>query len=252
MNRKCTDQPHASPRHGPEQPPDALPFEAADIELSQEAVALPQPLWMAVYSATAFALSALLSPYLVIPVGTVGIVATTSSSKNEVFFWTALSVLFSTVIPAVYVVVQIWRGKITDVHVMEREQRGGPFSVAVASTAIGALVLRGMGAPAVVWGIGLVVLANGVVLSWITSFWKISMHVAVLSATVIAALILIPNVEVWRLAWMIPALIWARATRGRHSVWQGLMGCAVAGFLTAAVFYSVNLWPAVKLALSRL
>jgi hypothetical protein len=275
MNEESTDQPDAGElapdvppdRHvppdedassgenvSPENAPSAEvpPEETIDVELSKEAVALPQPAHRALYNATAFALSALLSPYLVIPVGTVGIVASAASSKNEVVFWTALSVLFSTVIPAFYVVVQILRGKITDVHVMEREQRGGPFLVAVLSSAIGALVLRGMGAPAIVWGIGVVVLANGVVLSWITSFWKISMHVAVLSATVIAALILIPNIEAWRLVWMIPALIWARATRGRHSVWQGLMGCAVAGLLTGAVFYSVNLWPVVRQALIRL
>lgn len=185
----------------------------------------------------AFALSALLSPYLVIPVGTVAIVASVSYSKREWLVWTLLSILFSTIIPALYVIVQIWRGKITDIHVMEREQRGGPFLVAIFSSALGALVLRGLGANLAVWGIGVVLAVNGVALLWVSSYWKISMHVAVLSSTILAAVMMIYGLSVWSLIWMIPALIWARVTRGRHTVWQGMFGCLLASSLT-----SLTLW----------
>lgn len=217
-------------------------------------VALPQPFSIALRNSLAFALSALLSPYLVIPVGTFVIVASQpSKSRAQFLLWTALSILFSTVIPALYVVIQIARGKITDVHVMEREQRGGPFLVAVVSSAIGAFILYRMKAPPTVWGIGVVLLFNGVVLSWITSFWKISMHVAVLSATVMAAIIMVPGVQWWSLVWMIPALMWARATRGRHSLWQGIAGCTVSCGITGAVFYLVpRLWPLLQRTIERL
>lgn len=207
-------------------------------------VPVPQPPLMVVYHTLAFAFSALLSPYLVIPLGTVGIVASQPAGARQLILWTTLSVLFSTGIPAIYVVIQILRGKITDVHVMEREQRGGPFLVAVASSFIGAVILRAINAPPEVWSIGIVLGVNGIILSWITSFWKISMHVAVLSATVLAAVIVIPGVGVWRLIWLIPALIWARVTRGRHSIGQGLAACVVACLVTGTVLYfSMNLWP---------
>jgi hypothetical protein len=220
-------------------------------KVAPAAVPLPQPLWMQFYSSLAFAFSALLSPYLVIPVGTVVIVASRSVGTRQFLLWTGLSVLFSTVIPALYVVIQILRGKITDVHVMEREQRGGPFFVAVASSATGALILRYLGAPAEVWGIGLVLMLNGIILSWITTFWKISMHVAVLSASVLSVLVMVKGVNVWSLVWMIPALMWARATRGRHSIWQGLAGCAVACGITGGALASINLWPRVLDAAHR-
>ena len=214
------------------------------------------PVWRQIIDSAAFGLSAILSPYLVIPIGTVGIVATQASGpgrrSTDFLLWTFLSILFSTVIPAIYVLIQIARGKITDVHVMEREQRGGPFLVAVISVALGALILHGIGAPAVVWGIGLILLVNGLVLSYITNFWKISMHVAVLTSVVIASIVLIPNVGFWRLIWLIPALMWARKTRGRHSLWQGIADCGVSGVLTALVFYIVRLWPIVEGAFHRL
>jgi hypothetical protein len=189
----------------------------------------------------AFALSALLSPYLVIPAGTVGIVATATSTRRDFLQWTAVSIFFSTILPAIYVLVQILRGKITDVHVMEREQRSGPFVAALASSMAGALVLREMGAPLVVWGIGVVLFCNGIVMLWITKFWKISIHIAVLSATIIMALRMIHSLEPWRLLWMVPVLIWARIMRGRHTLWQGLAGCAVACAITTFVLYSLHI-----------
>lgn len=241
IKEQTPPQPLPESELSPETPPPGVP----------KAVAVPQPLGTHLLQSLAFAFSALLSPYLVIPVGTIIIVATQSSGRRDFLLWTAISVISSTVIPAIYVIYQIWRGKITDVHVMEREQRGGPFLVAVVSAALGAVILKFIGAPSVVWGVGVVLLLNGIVLSWITTFWKISMHVAVLSATVYATLVLVKGISAWSLLWMIPALMWARAVRGRHSIWQGIAGCAVACLTTAAAFYSVDMWQLVLGALNR-
>lgn len=238
----------------PDAEPAAVTPDASSPSASNQesGVAVRRPgFWRHLLDSLAFALSAILSPYLVIPFGTVGIVATRASGRHDFVLWTFLSIFFSTIVPALYVVIQIMRGKITDVHVMEREQRGGPFLVAVISVAIGAFALKTIGAPAVVWGIGLVLLVNGLVLLWITKFWKISMHVSVLTSVVIASIILIPSVSIWSLVWMIPALMWARATRGRHSPWQGVAGCLVSGALTFGVFAAVRLWPMVQVAVQR-
>ena len=131
-------------------------------DLTGPAVALPQPPLVALRQSVAFALSALLSPYLVIPVGTIATVASVAYSRREWLIWTMLSVFFSTGIPALYVLIQVWRGKITDLHVMEREQRSGPFLVAIFSSAVGALLLRSLGANVAIWGIGVVLTINGI------------------------------------------------------------------------------------------
>lgn len=232
-------------------PPTTGARERAEVvaEHTGEAVPLPQPRRVIAIQSAAFALSALLSPYLVIPVGTTAVVASVAVSSTEWAIWTLLSILFSSVVPALYVLIQVWRGKITDIHVMEREQRGGPFLVAILSSALGALLLRKLGADVRVWGIGVVLAANGLLLFWISTHWKISMHVAVLSATILAASIMIEGVSLWGLGWMIPALIWARVTRKRHTIWQGIGGCAVASLLTAGVLrllyapYVADFWP---------
>jgi hypothetical protein len=185
----------------------------------------------------AFWVSALFSPYLVIPLGTVALVASVTRTTQDFFVWTSLCILFTTVIPAVFIVVQILRGKITDVHVMERHQRSGPFLVAVLSAAIGALVMKYFGARLEIWGVALVFAINGLVLFCITAWWKISIHVAVLSAAILAGAVMIPNLD-WRLVgWTIPLIIWARYVRKRHTAWQGLMGFLVAIFITSASIY---------------
>jgi hypothetical protein len=98
-----------------------------------------------------------------------------------------------------------------------------------------------VGAPLPVWSLGVVLAVNGVVMLGITTYWKISMHVSVLSATVLAALLLIPDVQRWQLLLLIPALMWARVTRGRHSIWQGIGGCAVASIITLLVHFGLKI-----------
>jgi len=232
------DQPNAAPH---------APLHAASDAPPETPTAVPvpmSPLWRA-YHGAAFALSALLSPYIVIPVGTVGIVVTQATppdqdARRTLLLWTLVSVFFSTAVPALFVVIQMLRGKITDVHVMEREQRGGPFLVAIFSSALGAGVLKWLEAPFPVWSVGVVLAFNGVIMLWITAFWKISMHVSVLSATVLAAILMIPGIPQWQLLLLIPTLIWARVTRGRHSFWQGVSGCGVAMLITSGVLFTLN------------
>ena len=218
------------------------PSAPAPLDTMPDEMPVPMPTHLSgrVYQGLAFALSAVLSPYLVIPVGTVGIVASQEIARHTLLFWTLLSVFFSTGIPALYVVWQMILGNIGDVHVMEREQRGGPFLVAIFSSALGAWALKQCGAPSPVWSLGVVLSVNGVVMLWITSFWKISIHVAVLSATVLASLILIPGIPKRQLLLLIPALIWARVTRGKHSIWQGIGGCGVACVVTLSVLYGLR------------
>jgi len=221
------------------------PVAPADPADAPDAVPLRLPFHTVLINSVAFAFSALLSPYLVIPAGTVGIVATAPSSKRQFLLWTAISVFFSTIVPALYVILQVVRGKITDVHVMEREQRGGPFVVALVSSLVGAIVLHQLKAPAIVWCIGVVLFFNGLVMLWITKYWKISIHVAVLSSTIFTALLWFHDIRSWELLWLIPALMWARIWRGRHTIWQGLAACSVSGALTAGVVWVIRQLPSI-------
>jgi len=187
----------------------------------------------------AFLLSAALSPYIVIPIGTIGIVY--ARAPDHFWEWAGLSLLFSTFLPLLYILVGMWRGTISDVHVMERTQRSGPFAVAIAGGFIAAFLLHTLGAPVSVWGLSAIQAVNGLAILAITAFWKISVHVAVLTATVIGATALHPGVPPFAFLWLVPLLMWARARRGRHSWAQGIAGFGVAALLTTATIAGLGL-----------
>ena len=216
--------------------------EAVVAALANEPPLTPATAPRTLAGVVAFALSAVLSPYLVIPIGSLGIIYARSDS-DKFWIWAAISIFFSTALPVLYVLLGMARGTISDVHVMERNQRGGPFAVAILGGFFGAYVLHRMGAPVSVWGLSLLLSINGLVIGIITTFTKISVHVSVLSSTVLCAVILHPELNPHWLLWMIPALIWARTKRGRHSVWQGVGGALVTIFVTSATIYALNLGP---------
>lgn len=200
----------------------------------------PQRTPRSIPDAFAFFLSAVLSPYLVLPVGTTGIIWARSTGQN-VWLWIGISLFFSTVSPVLFVLNGMRLGTITDVHVGERDQRGGPFGVAIGGSCLAAVVLYLMQAPTSVWGLSVIMAVNGLAIMFITRFTKISVHVAVLTATVLGATILIPTLHPLAFVWLIPLLMWARFKRGRHSIWQGFGGFALAATLTFLVIMALGL-----------
>lgn len=232
---------HKAPFNSNDSPP-ALPSPMPPEEDQRPATASPpESSTIRVVDSIAFALSAVLSPYIVIPVGTIGLIWSRASPDPRFWLWLGLSLLFSTLLPALYVVWGIKKGLITDVHVMEREQRNAPFAIAIVGGLVAVFLLRMLGAPPSVWGLSLVLAVNGFVIYVITLYTKISVHVSVLSATVLGAAMLDPKIPPFLLLCLVPPLIWARWKRGRHSVWQGLAGFCVASLITVFTLLSIGL-----------
>lgn len=221
----------------PEGTPEAIPDAVAILANS------PKP--RTVSDAVAFFLSAVLSPYIVLPVGTIGIIWARGTDER-VWLWIGISLFFSTVLPVLFVLNGMRLGTITDVHVAERDQRSGPFGVAIGGSVVAALVLFLIHAPRSVWGLSVILAVNGLAIMLATRSTKISVHVAVLTATVLGATILNPELPVWAFIWLIPLLMWARLKRGRHSIWQGVGGFALAAILTFAVIVALGLTDRLK------
>ena len=218
---------------------------------AQRPAPLPPRKGGTVPNALAFLLSAVLSPYLVILFGTVGIVYARSDPQK---FWLhlAISLFFSIALPTLYVLYGIKKGFISDVHVMEREQRNGPFAVAIGGSFLAGLILFLIGAAPSVWGLSVILVVNGLLIWLITLKTKISVHVSVLSATALGTTILHPEVPPLAFAWMVPALIWARWYRRRHTIWQGLGGAALSGLVTTLIIVLIGLGERVIQLLQRL
>jgi hypothetical protein len=182
----------------------------------------------------ALAISAATSPYVILPGFAFALTWRYSPDWYHFFAWSGITVFFSTGIPFLYIMLGTRAGWITDIHVMRREQRRGPFILSLTSSAAGTALLHLTNAPLPLIALGVAIIANGIVFAAITHRWKISMHLAVYTAGVLAASVLLTARSLWLLAFL-PAVIWARAKRTRHSVSQGVAAVIVAAMVTLGV-----------------
>ncbi|MCD2189693.1 hypothetical protein [Actinomycetospora soli] len=148
--------------------------------------------------------------------------------------WSLLGMVFTVVIPAAIVDVGVRRGRYTDHHLSRREQRAVPLGLAALSVLVGLGVLWLAGAPRAIVALQVAVLATTVVATTVTLWWKVSFHVAVVSAA--ACVLTLLGGGWWALAWLaVPLVGWARLRLTAHTLAQvivgGLLGAGVSGLV---------------------
>jgi hypothetical protein len=185
----------------------------------------------------ALLISVLGSPFLTPVYTAVAIVWTLAESRNQLMVWTGLIFFFFVGIALSFVVIQVLRGKISDVHVSEQSQRQGPFAVAVCSSMVGSLGLYWLEVPWTLIALGSSFAVQGIIFGLLTRCDKISMHVAV-AASCLTALVLLFGWMAIPFIGLLPIQGWARMRRGRHTLAQ-----VVAGALLAPVLTLVTLIP---------
>lgn len=99
-----------------------------------------------------------------------------SSSVAAAFYWWGLYLIFSTVLPLADL---IWRrktGRISDWHISNREERKWPLVFGMLYAASGFVIFRLLSGPRILQACLLSGLAMSLIVLFITSFWKISLH----------------------------------------------------------------------------
>jgi hypothetical protein len=178
-------------------------------------------------------LSAVGSPFVVLPLFWLALIARETETTEQFWFWSLMSIGLTTGIPAIYVLYQVWAGRLTDVHVRLREQRRGPFRVALVAAMALLGIMLWFQAPRPLIAVTLAMLFTGLVFALISRAWKISLHTGMLSCCLTSGVIL--------LGWptschmLVPPLVWARAERGRHLPSQGVAGWLIGSLTTSLI-----------------
>jgi membrane-associated phospholipid phosphatase len=156
-----------------------------------------------------------------------------SLTENQAQFllWSGTIAIFFIGVGLAFVLIQVFRGKISDVHVSQQSQRHMPFTVAVSSSVVGALGLWWMDAPWTLVVLGSSFASQGLFFGILTVYKKISMHVAV-TASCLTALILLFGWLAVPLIGFLPIQAWARVYRRRHTPGQVIAGALLAPALT--------------------
>ena len=178
-----------------------------------------------------------MSPVVLIVVVTL-IVAVHSAGAFRGLTLGLVAIFFAGGLPYGLVLIGVRRGRITDHHVSRREQRPRMMAIALASVAVGLLVLRWLDAPRAVFALMAAMVAGLVVALAVTSFWKISIHAAAAAGTVASLAIL---VSPW---WLIltPLVVltgWARVEIRDHTPVQVSVGAIVGAVVAAGVLILV-------------
>ena len=151
--------------------------------------------------------------------------------------WGAIAAGFAGVLPLAYLLRGVKQGRWEDHHVGEREKRPAVIVVILASVVVGTALLAVAGAPRELLALLGAMVGGLVVTLAITLVWKISVHAAVASGTVVVlALVFGPAAAV--LALLVVLVGWSRVALGDHTVGQ-VVGGALAGGLVAWVVFSL-------------
>jgi membrane-associated phospholipid phosphatase len=151
-------------------------------------------------------------------------------------WWGLAASLFCGVVPYAVILAGVRAGRLTDRHIVRRDQRIGPLALALASVVAGlAALLLFRATPAVVVLL-LGMLGALVVIVPITTFWKISLHTAVAAGAATALTVTFgPYAALvgWPLVLLVAA---ARVALRVHTVAQVVAGALVGALVPLGVY----------------
>ncbi|MEV5409557.1 hypothetical protein AB0K60_12070 [Thermopolyspora sp. NPDC052614] len=151
-------------------------------------------------------------------------------------WWGLTASLFCGIVPYAVILAGVRAGRLTDRHVVRRDQRMGPLALALASVVAGLAALLAFRATPAVVVLVLGMLGALVVIVPITTFWKISLHAAVAAGAATALTItfgLYAAAVGWPLVLLVAA---ARVALRVHTFAQVVAGALVGALVPLGVY----------------
>jgi hypothetical protein len=157
------------------------------------------------------------------------------SARALGLLWAILTLLIVTGIPLAYLLIGRKRGWVSDMELSRREERPRFILISLSSDVLALLILRLFGGPHLLTVIVLTYFCLAIVMFGISSFWKISMHMAGVGGFSTALVFVFGTPALWAfLSLMLVA--WARLHRRKHNLTQLIAGALAGVLVTVLVF----------------
>jgi membrane-associated phospholipid phosphatase len=164
------------------------------------------------------------------------VVLTLSSSTTGAWRWAVFVGITTVLLPTAYVIWQLYRGNISDLHLVNREERLKPYLVTVGGALLGWVICMIWPAPADFRMLAFASCLQAILFMIITLRWKISLHSAAAgSLTVISVSALSTSGLYFALA--VPLIAWARVRLQRHTFMQTVAGAILGALVVAFAWY---------------
>jgi len=184
--------------------------------------------------------SHILNPFLVSLVVILLLAFESASSTADALKW-ALILIAVGILPVFSVMVYLARsGRLDSIFTSVRGQRTRVYALATVCAVIGGVIITYLGAPLVLRATFVAGLSAVVVFMFINLWWKISLHIAFVAASVVALIILYGPIGALSVVFL-PLIGWARIELGDHSPAQVAVGAVLAAVIAVVAFYLFGL-----------
>ena len=155
--------------------------------------------------------------------------------------WATLTFLVMTGIPLVYLVIGRQKGWVSDFEMTQRVERPRFILVSLSSDVLTLVVLEIFRAPHLLRMMALTYLFLGLTMLTISSYWKISLHMAGVGGFS-TALVFVFGIPASIAFLSLPLVAWARWQRRKHTPAQLVAGTLTGMLVTALVFGWLGQW----------
>ena len=155
--------------------------------------------------------------------------------------WALLVLVIVTGIPLAYLLIGIKRGWVSDMELSDRSQRPRFILVSLGSDVLALLLLFFLQGPHLLSLIVLTYFFLAITMLTISSFWKISMHMAGVGGFSTALLFVFGTPAIWAFI-SLPLVAWARLHRRKHTPAQLVAGALAGALVTILIFAWIGMW----------
>jgi len=163
------------------------------------------------------------------------------SGRTSGVLWAIVALFIVTGIPLVYLLIGRKRGWVSDLELTRREERLRFILVSLSSDVLALGVLWLGNGPHLLRLIILTYFCLAIVMFTISSFWKISMHMAGVGGFSTALVFVFGTPALWAFLSLL-LVAWARLHRRKHDIPQLIAGALAGAFVTVLVFGWLNKW----------
>ena len=149
--------------------------------------------------------------------------------------WALLMLVIVTGIPLAYLLIGRNRGWVSDMELSRREERPRFILISLSSDVLALVILWLGNGPQLLRLIVLTYFCLAIVMFSISSFWKISMHMAGVGGFSTALVFVFGVPALWAFL-SLPLVAWARLHRRKHSIPQLVAGALAGVLVTVLVF----------------
>lgn len=142
-----------------------------------------------------------------------------------------VGVMFSTILPLMYLYWAQRIGKIDSLDIVNRKQRIDPLAVGTLMYFMGFVIYKIIGAPPIVTGLMFCFASNTLLVVLVTHYWKISIHSMGISGPLMALYMMYGNAVLFAYP-LILLVAMSRLILKRHTIPQIVAGVVVGLFLT--------------------